>query len=85
MVKGISRQVILVHGPDPKLFEQAIFILKDSAVSDGVSEDTLVKEAEKIIRSGAADKKRLPLLFCAFWAGVGALLTGAVWAITVLL
>ena len=50
MVKGISRQVILVHGPDPKLFEQAIFILKDSAVSDGVSEDALVKEAEKIIR-----------------------------------
>ena len=27
MVKGISRQVILVHSPDPKLFEQAIFIL----------------------------------------------------------
>ena len=62
-----------------------MFILKDSAVSDGVSEDALVKEAEKIIRSGAADKKRLPLLFCAFWAGVGALLTGAVWAITILL
>ena len=29
MVKGISRQVIVVHAPDPKLFEQAIFILKD--------------------------------------------------------
>ena len=27
MVKGISRQVIVVHSPDPKLFEQAIFIL----------------------------------------------------------
>ena len=32
MVKGISRQVIVVHSPDPKLFEQAIFILKDGAV-----------------------------------------------------
>ena len=31
MVKGISRQVILVHSPDPKLFEQAIFILRDDA------------------------------------------------------
>ena len=31
MVKGISRQVIVVHAPDPKLFEQAIFILKDTA------------------------------------------------------
>ena len=27
MVKGISRQVIVVNAPDPKLFEQAIFIL----------------------------------------------------------
>ena len=26
MVKGISRQVIVVHSPDPALFEQAIFI-----------------------------------------------------------
>ena len=24
MVKGISRQVIVVHAPEPKLFEQAI-------------------------------------------------------------
>lgn len=35
MVKGISRQVIVVHSPDPKLFEQAIFILKDNAVGRG--------------------------------------------------
>lgn len=35
MVKGISRQVIVVHSPDPKLFEQAIFILKDNAVGEG--------------------------------------------------
>ena len=35
MVKGISRQVIVVHSPDPKLFEQAIFILKDEAVGQG--------------------------------------------------
>ena len=34
MVKGISRQVIVVHSPDPKLFEQAIFILKDNAVGE---------------------------------------------------
>ena len=24
MVKGVSRQVIVVHAPDPKLFEQAM-------------------------------------------------------------
>lgn len=37
MVKGISRQVIVVHSPDPKLFEQAIFILKDNAVGEGIT------------------------------------------------
>ncbi len=38
MVKGISRQVIVVQGPEPKLFEQAIFILKDEAVSQGITD-----------------------------------------------
>ena len=31
MVKGISKQVIVVHSPDPKLFEQAIFIVRNDA------------------------------------------------------
>ena len=43
MVKGISRQVIVVHSPDPKLFEQAIFILKDRAVDgEGISDEALL-------------------------------------------
>ena len=38
MVKGISRQVIVVRSPDPKLFEQAIFILREDALGkDGMS------------------------------------------------
>ena len=28
VVKGVSRQVIVVKEPDPRFFEQAIFILK---------------------------------------------------------
>ena len=32
MVKGITRQVILVKSPDPKLFEEAIFIVKEEAL-----------------------------------------------------
>ena len=35
MVKGITRQVIVVKPPDAELFDQAIFILKDrAAISD---------------------------------------------------
>jgi len=37
VVKGISRQVIVVHSPDKALFDQAIFILKDKAVAGTVS------------------------------------------------
>ena len=58
MVKGISRQVIVVHSPDPKLFEQAIFILKDEAVGqEGVTDEALLKEAKKLISAPHANKK----------------------------
>ena len=54
MVKGISRQVIVVHAPDPKLFEQAIFILKDD-VGEGITDEALLKEARSAIR-GSEDR-----------------------------
>ena len=38
MVKGISRQVIVVHSPDPKVFEQAIFIVREDAKD--ITDDT---------------------------------------------
>ena len=47
MVKGTSRQVIVVHAPEEKLFEQAIFILKDGAVREGgISNEALLREAK---------------------------------------
>ena len=49
MVKGVSRQVIVVHSPEPKLFEQAIFILKDDAVGEGITDEALMKEAQLAI------------------------------------
>ena len=42
--------------PDKELFDQAIFILKDEAVSQGITEELLLKEAKKTI--GASGKKR---------------------------
>ena len=49
MVKGISRQVIVVHSPEPKLFEQAIFILKEDAQE--VTDEQLLKEANRALHS----------------------------------
>ena len=86
MVKGISRQVIVVHAPDPKLFEQAIFILKDN-VGEGITEEALLKEARGAIR-GSEDrpgKKRHFYLYGAAWAVGGSLVTGLISLLTVLL
>ncbi len=86
MVKGISRQVIVVQGAEPKLFEQAIFILKDSAVGEGITDEALLKEAQEAIRGfDKPSKKRRLYLYGAFWAGSGALVTALVWLLTVLM
>ena len=83
MVKGISKQVIVVNSPDKNLFDQAIFILKDEAVGQGITEELLLKEAQKTI-SGAPKKHRLRY-YGPVWACVGSLLTGIVWLLTILL
>lgn len=84
MVKGISRQVIVVQAPEPKLFEQAIFILKENAVGEGITDEVLLKEAQQVLRSSDRQgKKRHLYLYGAVWAAGGALLTGLAWILTV--
>ena len=83
MVKGISKQVIVVQSPDKDLFDQAIFILKDEAVGQGVTEELLLKEAQKAINAPA--KKKHLRYYGPVWACGGALVTGAVWLLTVIL
>ena len=84
MVKGVSRQVIVVHAPEPKLFEQAIFILKDN-MGEGITDELLLKEARQVIQGNARDKKRHYYLYGVFWACAGALLTALAWLLTWLL
>lgn len=48
MVKGLSRKVIIVKSPDPKIFEQAIFIVRDDyLVSQGISQKDLLRQAKQ--------------------------------------
>lgn len=54
MVKGISRRVVVVDSPDPKLFEQAIFIVRNDAFSqEGVTSQQILGEACRIARGCA--------------------------------
>lgn len=86
MVKGISRQVIVVQSPEPKLFDQAIFILNENAVGEGVTEEILLKEARQAIRGyNKTGKKRHFYLYGAVWASAGAILTGMIWLLTAVL
>lgn len=84
MVKGISRQVIVVASPDEKLFEQAIFILKDSALGEGVTQEKLMQEAKRAIRGGeeGQGRRRHVYAYGAFWAIAGALVVGLAWLVT---
>ena len=79
MVKGVSRQVIVVRSPDQKLFEQAIFILRQDA--EPVSEEQLLKEAAKASRPVPVSRGFLGPL----WAACGAFCTAAIWLLTSLL
>ena len=62
MVKGTSRRVIVVDSPDPKLFEQAIFIVKNEAFTKGVTSQQVLGEACRIAQCYAARQSR-PLPF----------------------
>ena len=43
MVKGMARRVVVVKSPDKRVFEEAIFILKDDALRDsGVTAEDIL-------------------------------------------
>ena len=82
MVKGTSRQVIVVHAPEEKHFEQAIFILKDNAVREGgISNEALLREAKGYL--GISQRHRNKWLHNGpVWGAAGA---GIAWLISLLL
>ena len=82
MVKGISRQVIVVHPQDGKLFDQAIFILREDALGQGISDEALMLEADRLLRTRKKTPRSIVQLA---WASMGAALVGIVWLITGLL
>ena len=48
MVKGISRRVIVVKAPDPRYFEEAIFIVKEDVSIEGQDAARVLKEAQTV-------------------------------------
>ncbi len=82
MVKGVTRQVIVVQSPDRKLFEQAIFILREDAPRQGITDEMLLRQARQAVRGG---RKQPAVAPGPVWACGGALATALVWLLTALL
>ncbi len=86
MVKGMSRQVIVVPSPDPELFEQAIFILRQDAVGKkGVSDRELLRQAKQAAGAYLEPKNRKRKLKEPVWAVLGGMFVGMLWLLTGLL
>ena len=83
MVKGISRQVIVVESPEPKLFEQAIFILRDGQKE--VTDDVLLKEAKRLMGTRPGGYNQPRIFSRVLYAIGGASLTGIIWALCALI
>ncbi len=61
MVKGVARRVVVVKSPDPKVFEQAIFLMREDA--DGAPEEAVLKQAQEVanaylLRTSPQGKRR---------------------------
>lgn len=86
VVKGTSKRVVVVKNPDPRIFEQAIFIVREDFLKHrDRNQNDILREAQQVadsyIKSTVLPPKRR-LLFRlppAAFAGVGAALSAGVW------
>ena len=93
VVKGTTKRVIVVKSPNPKFFEQAIFIVRDDCGNrEGAKPSDVLREAQKVaddyIRGSVASAgtesvfSRIP---APAFAGLGAAVAGLVWLVLHLL
>ena len=88
MIKGISRRVIVVKSPDRRFFEEAIFIVREGAMSGGgVTAEQVVEEARRVAdgfvkRSKSRWYQRIP---APGYVAVGAVIATVCWSLALIL
>jgi len=82
LVKGISRRVIVIKSPDPHIFDEAIFIVKEDTFHKGVTNEDILREAQTAANNYLKEhthtnlfSKIPPFAF----ALIGAFVTAAIW------
>ena len=83
MVKGVTKRVVVIKSPDRRIFDEAIFIVREEAAS-GITSGDILKEAQAVADSyiqanirGGFFRRIPPLAAALSGAGVAA----AVWAV----
>ena len=81
VVKGTNKRVVVVKSPDPKVFEEAIFIVRED-FSAGEGKINVLREAEKVADeylgyAVCSTRKFLQKLPPVVFAAAGAVLGGA--------
>ena len=85
MVKGTNRRVVVVKSPDPKIFEEAIFIIREDLFHRGSSPEKIMADARRsanaYLRQAVKEKKVKPWarIRGTLFAAAGAIAAGAAW------
>ena len=91
MVKGTSRQVIVVRPPNTDLFDQAIFILKDKVVeSGGITDEEILHQAreaaDNYLRNKAKGGRAVGVkIKPVIYALLGALAASVIWGLCMII
>ena len=88
MVKGLTRRVVIVDTPDPNLFEQAIFIVRNEAFAkEGVTQEQVISQARRVAQGYAEHQRhsRFQGLRSLGYTILGAGGMGAVWLLVTFL
>ena len=90
MVKGMTRQVVVVKAPDAKLFEEAIFLVRAGAAEEkGVSDEELMRQAHvaagRYVAGTAGKTGKSRVWTKILWGILGAAAASAVWVIGMLI
>ncbi len=86
MVKGMARRVVVVKSPDKRVFEEAIFILRDDALRDsGVTAEDILGEACRVARGYMRSHSKRRYVMYLPYAAVGLAMGGLGWVLATFL
>lgn len=83
MVRGTNRRVVVVRSPDPRIFEEAIFVLREDVFHRGSSADKVLREAQQAagayLRRSVRPRRPRVRLAPPLYAAAGAIAAGIAW------